>query len=176
MPEQMPPDNSPEKHLPPVLRDSPGFLLNRAARIIREMNTEVLKPTGLSVRDLGLLRLIAAEGPLTQQELSMKHGTDRTTIVDVIDGLEKRELVMRATNTKDRRSYLLTVTPRGNKLLAAANKLTARQKKNFLAAIDDHEWTVLQDILIRLIAFHEQRNGEPGSEPKGTSPGKKDVR
>jgi DNA-binding MarR family transcriptional regulator len=159
MPEQLPPPASHQEHLPQVFRDSPGFLLNRAARIIREMNTEVLKPTGLSVRDLGLLRLIATEGPLTQQELSVKHGTDRTTVVDVIDGLERRELVTRATNSKDRRSYLLTVTPRGNKLLAAANKLTAKQRKKFLAAIDDNEWNVLKELLQRLIAFHEQ-NGD----------------
>ncbi|HEY9682321.1 MAG TPA: MarR family transcriptional regulator [Oculatellaceae cyanobacterium] len=158
MEQQLPPTTPHEEHLPKVLRDSPGFLLNRAARIIREMNTEVLRPTGLTVRDLGLLRLIATEGPLTQQELSSKHGTDRTTIVDVIDGLEKRELVTRTTNSKDRRSYLLTVTPRGSKLLTAASKLTNKQKKKFLAAIDDDEWAVLRDLLQRLIAFHEHHN------------------
>jgi MarR family transcriptional regulator, lower aerobic nicotinate degradation pathway regulator len=141
--------------IPRALVDSPGFLLNRAARIIREMNNQVLKPTGLSVRDLGLLRVIATEGPLSQQELSSKHRTDRTTIVDVIDGLEKRELVARLPNPKDRRSYLLTVTPRGTKLLAAANKLTDKEKKRFLAALTEDEWENMRALLARIINFHE---------------------
>ena len=141
--------------IPQALVDNPGFLLNRAARIVREMNNQVLKPTGLSVRDLGLLRIIASEGPLSQQELSSKHRTDRTTIVEVIDGLEKRELVIRSANAKDRRSYLLTVTPRGTKLLAAAKKLTDKEKVKFLAALTPEEWETMRALLARIINFHE---------------------
>jgi len=143
--------------IPPALIDSPGFLLNRSARIIRDMNNTVLKPLGLSVRDLGLLRVIGSEGPLTQQELSSKHKTDRTTIVEVIDGLEERKLVVRSTNVKDRRSYLLTITPRGAKLLAAANKMTDKEKRNFLQALNDDEWQNLRALLTRIIIFHESR-------------------
>lgn len=143
--------------IPSILADSPGFLLNRAARIIRDMNTEVLKPTGLSVRDLGLLRVIAADGPLSQQALSEKHKTDRTTMVEVIDGLEKRQLVVRLRNASDRRSYLVTITPRGAKLLAAANKLTAREKGKFLEPLTADEWQSLRQLLSRLIVFHETR-------------------
>jgi len=141
--------------IPAVLSESPGFLLNRAARIIRDMNTEALKPTGLSVRDLGLLRIIAAEGPLSQQALSDKHKTDRTTIVEVIDDLERRQLVLRSQNIQDRRSHSLTVTPRGAKLLAAANRLTSKKKKEFLSALGEGEWQTLRELLVRLITFHE---------------------
>jgi DNA-binding MarR family transcriptional regulator len=141
--------------IPAALADSPGFLLNRSARLIRDRNTEALKPTGLTVRDLGLLRVIASEGPLTQQGLSERHKTDRSTIVDVIDGLEKRQLVMRSANPRDRRSYLLMITPRGKKLLAAANKLTLKEKQKFLEALNEDEWHILRELLARLINFHD---------------------
>lgn len=151
-----PVDTVPLSAIPSALSDSPGFLLNRAARIIREMNTEILKPTGLSVRDLGLLRVIATDGPLSQQALSGKHKTDRTTIVEVVDGLEKRELVVRLPNESDRRSYLLRITPRGTKLLAAANKLTEKTKNRFLEELSESEWATLKDLLSRLIVHHER--------------------
>jgi len=142
--------------IPAVLADSPGFLLNRSARLIRDKNMEALKPTGLNIRDLGLLRVIASEGPLSQQALSARHKTDRSTVVDVIDGLEKRELVMRSTNPRDRRSHLLVVTPRGKKLLNAANKLTQKEKKSFLQALTEEEWQLLRSLLTRLIEFHDK--------------------
>jgi DNA-binding MarR family transcriptional regulator len=142
--------------IPAALSDSPGFLLNRSARLIRDKNTDALKPTGLTVRDLGLLRVIASEGPLTQQALSERHRTDRSTVVDVIDGLEKRQLVMRSVNPRDRRSYLLMITPRGKKLLAVANKLTLKEKQKFLEALTDEEWQLLRGLLARLINFHDR--------------------
>jgi MarR family transcriptional regulator, lower aerobic nicotinate degradation pathway regulator len=158
--------------IPAALADSPGFLLNRSARLIRDRNTEALKPTGLTVRDLGLLRVIASEGPLTQQALSERHKTDRSTIVDVIDGLEKRQLVVRCANPRDRRSYLLMITPRGKKLLGAANKLTLKEKQKFLEALNDDEWHVLRELLARLIDFHDRPESKSESKPEIKPEGK----
>jgi DNA-binding MarR family transcriptional regulator len=137
--------------VPHSLSDSVGFLLNRAARIIREMNTAALAPLGLSVREMGLMRIISFDGPLSQQALGEKHNTDRTTIVELIDLLEKRDLVQRIVNPKDRRSYLIYLTPKGKRVLTKALKLTSKQQENFLAALNDSEWTMLKQMLARLI-------------------------
>jgi DNA-binding MarR family transcriptional regulator len=150
--------------IPAALSNSAGFLLNRAARLIRQMNSEALKPTGLSLRDLGILRLVSSEGPLSQQALSDRHKTDRTTIVDTVDLLEQRRLVVRLTNEKDRRSYLVTITPRGEKVLARANRLTRKEQKKYLSALSEEEWQSLRSLLIRLISFHEGRPSTAVSE------------
>jgi DNA-binding MarR family transcriptional regulator len=147
---------SPPPGVPKSLSDSAGFLLNRAARIIREMNTAALAPLGLSVRELGLLRIIASDGPLSQQVLGEKHNTDRTTIVELIDLLEKRELVQRIVNTKDRRAYLIYLTPKGKRVLAKALKLTQKQQEKFLAALNESEWLTLKQMLVRLISHNSE--------------------
>jgi DNA-binding MarR family transcriptional regulator len=148
---------SEQSGVPTSLSESAGFLLNRSGRIIREMNTAALAPLGLSVREFGLLRIIASEGPLSQQSLGEKHNTDRTTIVELIDLLEKREFVQRSVNTKDRRAYLIYLTPRGKRVLAKAIKVTHHQQERFLAALSESEWLTLKQMLVRLISHHSKK-------------------
>src|SRR5277367_6521579 len=130
--------------VPDSLVDSAGFLLGRTTSILRERVTLALSPLGLSPRELGLLKIMSAEGPLTQQALGKKHNTDRTTIVQSIDQLERRDLVVRVKNTSDRRSYMLHLTPRGKKTLALASRLAQREQERFLAALSESEWGSLR--------------------------------
>jgi len=145
--------------VPEVLANSAGFLLNRATRIIREMNEHVLSVLQLSPRELGILRIIDSEGPLTQQALGKKHSVDRSTVVQIIDDLEQRQLVTRVANKVDRRSNLLYLTKRGQKTLSQAVRLIENQQKVFLEPIEDAEWELLRVCLIKLINAH--RGGEP---------------
>ncbi|HEY9783939.1 MAG TPA: MarR family transcriptional regulator [Candidatus Obscuribacterales bacterium] len=143
-----------EPVLPPVpdaMSDSAGFLLNRAARIIRERVSAALQPLGLTPQQLGLLRIIDAHGPLSQQALSKGHKTDRTTVVHLLDELEKRELVIRTSNAQDRRSNLLFLTPRGRKVFLRAKKLAEREQSRFLAPLGGDEWEQMRQALIKLI-------------------------
>ena len=125
--------------VPASLAQSAGFLLSRSARLLQERNELVLEPLKLSLRELGAMRIIDDEGPLTQQALGERHNIDRTTVVQIIDGLEKRDLLTRVTNEQDRRSNLLYLTPRGKKTLTAALKLVNKQQESFLAPLDQSE-------------------------------------
>jgi len=140
--------------IPDSLADNAGFLLNRAGKIIHDMNEETLKPLKLSPRDLGLLRIIAEEGPLSQQAIGQKHSIDRTTIVSILDQLEKRDLVTRISNQADRRVNLLYITPRGKKTVAQAVRLVERQQEQFLAPLKGDEWQLLKQALTTLIMHH----------------------
>lgn len=50
------------------------------------------------------------EGTLTQQEIADIVMKDKNSIVKLVDGLEKRNLVKRVSNPKDRRQNLIEVT------------------------------------------------------------------
>lgn len=54
---------------------------------------------------------------LSQSELVAALGIDRSTLVAVIHGLEKRALVKRHPSPTDRRSYALALTDAGTDLL-----------------------------------------------------------
>ena len=140
--------------IPISLANSAGFLLNRAAKIIHDINEQALAPLKLSPRDVGMLLMIASEGPLSQQAIGKKHSIDRTTVVQIIDSLESRDLVTRVTNQSDRRSNSLYITPRGKKTLSQAMKLLNKQQELFLQPISEDEWRQLRISLARLIEHH----------------------
>lgn len=143
--------------IPSVLAESVGFLLNRNAILIRDKVTTALKPLGLSPREVGLMRILESEGPLSQQDLGKRHNVDRSTTVQLVDALEARELVIRCSNPDDRRSYLLYLTPRGKKTLVKALKIAEKEQAEFLVPLNDNERKTLQSTLLKLLSHHYGR-------------------
>lgn len=146
--------------VPASLENSAGFLLNRAARIIRERVTEALEPLGMSPQEMGLLKIIDAEGPNTQQALCTRHNVDRTTMVQLIDHLEERQLVMRQPSASDRRANLIYLTPRGRKTLSKTNRLAKKEQEKFLEPLSEPEWESLRQHLVKLLEFHMQKHSD----------------
>jgi len=144
----------PGMELVPGLAHSAGFLINRSGRIIRERVTAALEPLSLTPQDLGILRILDARGPLSQHALSTTHSIDRTTMVHLIDGLERRDFVVRMRNTLDRRSHLVYLTPRGRKTLARAIKITQKVQDEFLAPLSGEEWESMRLSLIKLLSHN----------------------
>jgi len=150
--------DEPTPLVPESLSHVIGFLLNQNGRIIRERLEAALKPLDLSLRELGVLRILDGEGPLTQHVLGRRHNIDRSTTVQVIDQLEARELVIRSANVEDRRSNLLFLTPRGRKTLQRARKLVDKEQEQFLAGLDENEREQLRNLLLKLLTYHLSLN------------------
>ncbi len=143
--------------VPTSLSHSAGFLLNRSARIIRERVEEALHPLGLSAQAYGLMRLIEAGGPTTQQSLCARNKIDRTTMVQLLDQLEERQLVLRQPSSTDRRANLIFLTPRGRKTLSRATRLVKKEQEKFLAPLAPEEWESLRQQLIKLLEHNFDR-------------------
>jgi DNA-binding MarR family transcriptional regulator len=142
--------------IPSSLSDRPGALLVIAARTGQELASRRLAPLGLSVRLCGVLNLLA-EGPISQQTLGEQLGIDRTTVVELIDELEQQGVVVRRRNPADRRSYALTLTPRGHTVQKRAARLFDAAADEFFDALDPAERPVLLEMLRRLITGAEER-------------------
>jgi DNA-binding MarR family transcriptional regulator len=164
--------------IPEALSHSIGYLLNFNGRIIRERLEEALKPLNLSLRELGVMRILENEGPLSQHVLARRHNIDRTTTVQIIDQLEERQLVIRSTNQADRRSNLLFLTPRGRKTLSRALKLVNKEQNIFLQALDEKEKSELFELLYKLLSYNltnfvvtpHPSDPEPRAELKSENP------
>lgn len=140
--------------VPDCLSHSAGYLMNYNARIIRERLEAALGPLHLSLRELGIMRILESEGPLLQNELGKRQGIDRTSVVLLIDQLEKREFVQRSQNKDDRRSKFLFLTPRGRKTLSQALRLVEKEQKGFLAPLSADEWETMRRLLLKLLSAH----------------------
>lgn len=70
------------------------------------------------VGPLGVLAVLADEGPHAQRELGEKLRIDRSTVVSIVYGLEETGRVERRRDREDRRRYELTLTETGRLALS----------------------------------------------------------
>ena len=136
--------------IPPSLINRPGALITIAARTGQELAKRRLNPIGLTVQMCGVMNLLG-EGPVSQQELGEQLGIDRTTVVELIDDLEKKGVVERRRNPADRRSYALHLTARGRIVQKRATKALDAAVDEFFGPLTSAERKALADMLTRVI-------------------------
>jgi DNA-binding MarR family transcriptional regulator len=95
-----------------------GRLRHAIARSARRLRQE--SGTDLSPSLTAALATIDLHGPLTPSELAVRERVQRPTVTRVVFRLEEAGLVTRAADPADGRSALITISPAGRALLAAA--------------------------------------------------------
>ena len=137
--------------MPDALAERLGPLLGRAHDEHRRLSLEALAPLGLGVKSVGALTVLQAEGPLSQRRLAERQGIDRTTMVAVVDELERLGAVERRKDPADRRANALYITPRGRRLLTRARTAVAGAEEAFLAPLPPAEQQRLRAALRTLV-------------------------
>lgn len=150
---------------PPGAADRIGFLLNHPASAIRNMTEEALRPLGLIGPHMGILATLDAAGPQSQGVLGERQRIDRTTMVWLIDDLEKAKFVKREANPEDRRAYFVTIMPAGKKVLGSALGRIRKIEDRFLAPLTDKEQGDLKRLLIKLFEGMAAANISHGHRP-----------
>ena len=136
--------------VPSRLARWPGFLLARAHVRAHAAFQDGLIPLALTPKSFGALTVIVEDGPLSQAALGETLCIDRTTIVAVVDELERAGYVERRRNAADRRVHHLEVTPAGRDALRLAERVARRAHDELLADLDDGEREQLGALLARI--------------------------
>jgi DNA-binding MarR family transcriptional regulator len=118
-----------------MLTDRLGYLLKHVQARLTDQSAKALESFGVDGRDLAILSVIAAEDPLSQLEVAALLGVDRTSIGDLLDGLERRGLVERRRSPEDRRRNLVALTTEGESLLEAAEQVRLDVEQEFLSTL-----------------------------------------
>jgi len=131
--------------------DRLGPLLGRTHEAHRALAARALARVGISPKAFGALSVLAAEGPLSQQRLAERTGIDRTTMVAVIDELERAGAVERRRDAGDRRAYALHITAKGRRLLPRARAIVLEVEQAFLAPLGAEDQRRLKAALRALL-------------------------
>ena len=94
-----------------------GYHLRRAQVALYKHFAATAGASGVTPGQFGVLAIIDANPGLSQARLGGALGIDRSTLVGVLDGLERRGLVVRAAAPGDRRSHALRLSDKGAELL-----------------------------------------------------------
>lgn len=135
-----------------LLAERPGYLLHKAALLLVEDAEEALGAVGMRTRDFFVLASLASGPDLSQQDLSQLLNLDPTTVVTVIDELERQKYVERRRNPADRRRYNLILTESGRAALAKASRVADEIESAFFGALTADERGDLRGMLGRVMA------------------------
>jgi DNA-binding MarR family transcriptional regulator len=111
--------------------------VQRAARALARRFDEVLRPVGLTNGQFSLLMSLNRPKPPGMGAVASLLGMDRTTLTAALKPLERRGLVKITADSADRRGRLLTLTPKGVKLVTSAVPAWERNHRKVEALLHD---------------------------------------
>lgn len=146
------PPDVPERLLGSDLVDEIEFLAARARSLGSAHANAMLAPLDLKVRSYSVLAMACSGTEPSQRELADFLRLDPSQIVSLVDALEQRGLVLRAADSRDRRSKVIRPTAAGMELYERATASVRAAENTSLAALDGPERDQLR-VLLRKIAF-----------------------
>ncbi|THF67743.1 winged helix-turn-helix transcriptional regulator [Deinococcus sp. Arct2-2] len=93
-----------------------------AARALTRLYDEALAPSGVRITQFAVLAAVAFHGPFTMKALAKVLVMDRTTLTADLRPLEAQGFVT-VVPGEDRRTRVVTITPRGREAVRAAAPL-----------------------------------------------------
>jgi MarR family transcriptional regulator, transcriptional regulator for hemolysin len=133
-------------------KDTIGFLMNDAARLMRRDFERRARPVGLTRAQWQALFHLARNEGCNQATLADLLDVEPITLARVVDRLEASGLVERRPDPGDRRARLLFLGERAHPLLEELRALGAETREIALAGIDEDERTLLMTLLTKMRA------------------------
>ena len=145
-----------EHDLGPRLSGRLTYRLKRALADLESLHEQHLAPAGISARELAVLLFLDGREPESQQQAAARLGIDRTTMVGLLDSLERKDLVARRPDAGDRRRNVVVLTDAGRATLQQATDASDAAERDLLAVLDDREAAQLRELLNRITSPHAQ--------------------
>lgn len=144
------------------LREDLIRLLAIAAHVSTETLEQQLAPLGLGVRQRVVLNAIA-EGAPTQLAIAHKAGLDKSTLIPVLDQLERQELIERRPDPVDRRARVVTMTDAGRRALTGSTRTVTETEDDLLSDLSPAEREQFRTLLQRITEGRMAKLSVPGS-------------
>jgi len=134
--------------------DAPSFLLARANAISLARGNSALAPCGLRVRSYAVLELATTAQRPSQRDLATFLRLDPSQVVSIVDDLESQGLVVRSTDSDDRRSKVVEATEQGQIRVQEARLALDAADARVFASLSPDERAALTQLLGR-VAFDD---------------------
>ncbi len=132
-----------------VLPDLLGYQLRRAQLAVFQNFARRLQEYKITPTQFAVLILVSANPGLSQRALSEAVATDQSTLVSLLDRLEKRGWIERRRSPQDRRYQILNLTPDGETELQNLRRVVLEHDREFGNALSEDERGALMDLLRR---------------------------
>ncbi len=156
-PSETEPVNLPERLVDDALPDQRGLgawrsLLQAHASLMRELATDLVTKTGLTLGDFDVLAQLAlAGGELRMTDLAARAFSSRSSMTRRVDRLVDERLVRRSGAETDARSVVVALTEAGLARLRETVPVHLRKVSElFIDRLDDQELAILERALVKV--------------------------
>lgn len=142
----------------------PGHLISRTARLMYRLTDAAFQPLGLASAQLPVFGALKDGVAKTPKELAEMARIEQPTMTQLLARMERDGLVRRTPHPEDRRSTLISLTPKALRRLPQAREIMLEGNRTALKGFSAAETEMLCSLLRRVI-----RNLDPDAklvEPK----------
>jgi MarR family transcriptional regulator, temperature-dependent positive regulator of motility len=129
----------------------PAHLARRFHQICLGVTAEILDGQDITPIQWGVMAAILEEPGSGQKHIAKRVGIDPVTLGQMIDALEKKDLVKRQTDPGDRRGRQLFLTQRATELFHRMRPSLLEAQDRVLAPLTKTERASLLDMLARVV-------------------------
>ena len=140
-------NEDPEVHLGPKL----GFLLNDLSKMITQIWDARMKHADLTRSQWRAIGHVSRSPGITQIDLAEALGVGRMAVTGIIDRLEKKKLLMRKADSKDRRVKRVYCTAKAKRLLPSMKDVGDLVLSDMTKGLSDRQ---LQQLINGLEKMH----------------------
>lgn len=133
----------------------------RISNYVLEIGHKRAAKFGLTLLSHGILLNLRLQGEpfqLSPKALAEALFVSSGGMSNALERLESEKLVERRPDPNDRRGVLVTLMPKGRKLIERVQPYIAAYQDELSQVLDDNEVQVLNDILRKLLVFLESRD------------------
>lgn len=129
-----------------------GYNLRRAYLMVSRKFAGPMARADLRPAEFAVLALLRDNAGSSQRSVASALAIDPPNMANLLDRLEKRNLVQRPRNPDDERARQLALTPDGLSLIQRTYEAVERQEKRALGVLTTQEQNQLMTLLRKLIA------------------------
>lgn len=129
-----------------------GFHLRMASAVLARDFAAAVGELDLTQKQCAVLELVAANPYVSQIDLAQALGTDRATMMALVDRLDRRGLILRRKSRRDARRQELSLTAAGKRLVEDARARIAAHEARFRKGLGEGRAGELIALLREIVA------------------------
>ncbi len=137
--------------------------LDRRAADLQDLIQDILKQfqsvnaaacngphVGLNLQELRCVEILGNEGPRIMRELSEALGVAVNSMTSIVDGIERKGLVVRHRSDSDRRIVRVELTDAGRVIYASVVEVHLRLFRSMLGALGEDEQEIFMEFIRKI--------------------------
>ncbi|MCL4501932.1 MAG: MarR family transcriptional regulator [Deltaproteobacteria bacterium] len=134
------------------ISDSLGFIIYRTALALKSSLQRCFRENGqeITAEQWGIIRHLWEEEGLSQREIGRKASKDKPNITRMLDALEKKHLIFRQPDPRDRRKFCIYLTKEGKQLHERLFPLVRDMRDRITQNLSEPEIDLLKRLLNKI--------------------------